>query len=94
VALGARVEDGHWVVEIRDHGPGIDPADLRRAFEPFFRGRADARGGAPGSGLGLAICAQLAERLGGAVDLENAPDGGTTARLLLPLGAPGGEEAP
>ncbi len=61
-------------VEVRDHGPGIDPDDLPHVFERFYRG-ASARG-EQGSGLGLAIVRQVAESHGGSVSVENAPGGG------------------
>jgi two-component system sensor histidine kinase MprB len=81
---GASVEivlrDG--VLTVRDHGPGIDPADLPHVFDRFHRG-ANARG-RPGSGLGLAIVRQVAEAHGGSVTLAPAPGGGTLARLRLP----------
>jgi two-component system, OmpR family, sensor histidine kinase MprB len=70
------------VLTVRDHGPGIDPADLPHVFDRFHRG-ANARG-RPGSGLGLAIVKQVAEAHGGGVALERAPGGGTIARLTLP----------
>jgi two-component system sensor histidine kinase MprB len=70
------------VLTVRDHGPGIDPADLPHVFDRFYRG-ANARG-RPGSGLGLAIVRQVAEAHGGSVGLEPALGGGTIARLTLP----------
>jgi two-component system sensor histidine kinase MprB len=74
---------GGGVLTVRDHGPGIDPADLPHVFDRFHRG-ANARG-RPGSGLGLAIVRQVAEAHGGTVALERAPGGGTLARLTLPV---------
>jgi two-component system, OmpR family, sensor histidine kinase MprB len=79
-AVEVRLRDG--VLTVRDHGPGIDPADLPHVFDRFHRG-ANARG-RPGSGLGLAIVRQVAEAHGGTVALEAAPGGGTLARLTLP----------
>jgi two-component system sensor histidine kinase MprB len=81
---GAVVEIGlrDGVLTVRDHGPGIDPADLPHVFDRFHRG-ANARG-RPGSGLGLAIVRQVAEAHGGSVALERAAGGGTIARLTLP----------
>ena len=70
-------------LSVRDHGPGIEPADLPHVFERFYRS-AGARG-LPGSGLGLAIVRQVAESGGGSVLAENADDGG--ARLVLELPA-------
>jgi two-component system sensor histidine kinase MprB len=79
-AVEIALSDG--VLTVRDHGPGIDPADLPHVFDRFHRG-ANARG-RPGSGLGLAIVRQVAEAHGGTVALEAAPGGGTLARLTLP----------
>ena len=62
-----------WVV-VRDHGDGIDDADLDRVFERFHR--ADDARSKPGSGLGLAIVRHVAEQHGGEVRAGNAPDGG------------------
>ena len=79
-----RLNKGAYTV--RDHGPGIDPADLPRVFERFYR--SDSARQLPGSGLGLAIVAQVAEDAGGSIKLEPASGGGTIARLALP-GDPG-----
>ena len=51
-------------VSVRDHGPGIDAADLPHVFERFYRSTAART--LPGSGLGLAIVAHVAEAHGGA----------------------------
>jgi two-component system sensor histidine kinase MprB len=68
-------------VVVRDHGPGIDDADLPYVFDRFYRAPA-ARGHA-GSGLGLAIVRQVAESHGGEVTAERANGGGTLVRLRL-----------
>jgi len=69
-------------VQVRDHGTGIDPADLPYVFDRFFRG-ANSRG-RQGSGLGLAIVRQAAVQHGGSVEAANAPDGGAVFMLRLP----------
>jgi two-component system sensor histidine kinase MprB len=74
-----RVRGGEVVV--RDHGPGIDDADLPYVFDRFYRAPS-ARGHA-GSGLGLAIVRQVAESHGGEVTAEQANGGGTLVRLRL-----------
>jgi two-component system sensor histidine kinase MprB len=69
-------------LSVRDHGPGIDPADAPHVFERFYR---SARARAlPGSGLGLSIVRQAAEDNGGQAWLVPAPGGGTVACLRLP----------
>ena len=81
-------------LSVRDHGPGIDPADMPHVFDRFYRA-ASARA-VPGSGLGLAIVRQTAEAHGGSVSVERADGAGTVFRLRLPaqpvatLGAPDG----
>jgi two-component system sensor histidine kinase MprB len=74
------VKDGN--VSVRDHGPGIDPADLPYVFDRFYR--AAAARGLPGAGLGLAIVRQVAEAHGGSVEAANAPGGGAVLQLRLP----------
>ncbi len=73
------VADGE--VTVRDHGPGIDPADLPHVFDRFYR--AAAARSTPGSGLGLAIVKQVAEAHGGHAAASNAEAGG--AILVLGL---------
>jgi two-component system sensor histidine kinase MprB len=71
--------DGVW---IRDHGTGIEEADLPYVFDRFYRG-ANSRH-RQGSGLGLAIVRQAATQHGGSVEAANAADGGAVFRLRLP----------
>ena len=75
-----RVADG--AIEVRDRGPGIDPEDLPRVFDRFYR--APAARARPGSGLGLAIVRQVAEASGGSVHAANHPGGGAALTLELP----------
>ena len=77
---------------VRDHGPGIAPADLPLVFDRFYR--APSARGVPGSGLGLSIVRQVAERHGGTVRAEAAPGAGTLIRFWLPGRAPRANPAP
>jgi two-component system sensor histidine kinase MprB len=69
-------------VRVRDHGTGIDEADLPYVFDRFYRGENSRH--RQGSGLGLAIVRQVAGQHGGSVDAANAPDGGAVFTLRLP----------
>jgi two-component system OmpR family sensor kinase/two-component system sensor histidine kinase QseC len=71
------------LLEVRDSGPGIAPAERERAFDRFYR-RASAPEG--GSGLGLAIVKAIADRHGAHVHLGDAPGGGLEVRVLFPPG--------
>jgi two-component system, OmpR family, sensor histidine kinase MprB len=70
-------------VTVRDHGPGIDAADLPHVFDRFYRAAAARK--LPGSGLGLAIVRQVAEAHGGTVTAEPAAGGGSLLTLRLPV---------
>ena len=70
-------------VVVRDHGPGIDEADLPLVFERFYRSPA-ARGTA-GSGLGLSIVRHVVDAHGGSVEATNAPGGGAVFTLRFPV---------
>ncbi|MFI6514369.1 sensor histidine kinase [Spirillospora sp. NPDC050679] len=73
---------GGPVLTVRDHGPGIAPADLPHVFDRFYR--ATAARALPGSGLGLAIVAQVAADHAAELTAEAAPGGGTLIRLRFP----------
>lgn len=74
---------GNWaIITVRDHGPGVAPEKLPQLTTPFFRGDA-ARTAATGAGLGLAIVEKAMQRMGGTLELANAPDGGLMAHLRL-----------
>jgi two-component system sensor histidine kinase EvgS len=68
---------------VHDHGRGIDPADLPRLFEPFFRARTAC--GVPGTGLGLAMSRRLARQMGGDLEIDSTPGAGTIATLTMVL---------
>jgi signal transduction histidine kinase len=74
------------VIEVVDRGPGIPEEEREHVFERFHRGRSATS--ASGFGLGLAIGRELAERMGGRLDLAD-PDDGVGARFVLGLQAAG-----
>jgi len=75
-----------WVIlTVRDHGQGVDPKKIAQLTTPFFRGDA-ARTAATGAGLGLAIVEKAVARMGGTLELGNAPDGGLMAHVRLKRG--------
>jgi two-component system, OmpR family, sensor histidine kinase MprB len=74
-------------LEVRDHGPGINPEDLSRVFERFYR--AVAARTTPGSGLGLAIVEQVAQEHGGRAFAANAEGGGAVVGFEMPVGKAG-----
>jgi signal transduction histidine kinase len=89
------VETGPGLLAVTDDGPGLDAADLERAFDRYVvhdRHRTDMRR-AGGVGLGLALVKELTEAMGGSVKAEPTPGGGATFTVRLPADAlptPGG----
>lgn len=71
---------------VRDHGPGVPPAQHDRLFLKFQRG-APPVDGAPGIGMELFIVATLAARMRATVRYEPADQGGARFILTLPARA-------
>lgn len=68
---------------VRDEGPGVPVGDRRRIFDRFSR--SEHTRSMPGSGLGLAIVAQIVERHGGSVFVDDGPRGGAEIGFVLPV---------
>jgi signal transduction histidine kinase len=83
--LGFPLAPGDYLrVDVADSGPGMDPATLARAIEPFFTTKPVGKG----TGLGLPMARAFAERFGGALTISSAPGFGTSVTLRLPAAAP------
>jgi two-component system phosphate regulon sensor histidine kinase PhoR len=88
VEVGAKKTDDRIIIQVRDHGSGIENVHLGRIFERFYRvdkGRSRQLGG---TGLGLSIVRHIALAHGGEVGVESTPGVGSTFSIILPS-APG-----
>jgi signal transduction histidine kinase len=85
VTLSGRRDGAHYVIEVKDEGPGVPPDVLPRIFEPFFTTREK------GTGLGLPLARKLVEAHGGTLKATSQP-GKTVFALSIPTGQP--TEAP
>jgi two-component system sensor histidine kinase PilS (NtrC family) len=65
-------------IRVIDDGPGIDPSDLPRIFDPFYTRRLG------GSGLGLSIAHRAVQAHGGALLASSIPGEGATFAIVLP----------
>lgn len=88
VEIAVGTADGAGVLEVRDHGPGIDPVHAARVFERFYRVDASRTRESGGAGLGMAIVAAIVGAHRGHVSLAETPGGGTTVRVVVPSGIP------
>ncbi|HEY2703588.1 MAG TPA: HAMP domain-containing sensor histidine kinase [Candidatus Dormibacteraeota bacterium] len=85
IEVGLRRVDGSAVLEVVDHGPGIQAEHAGRIFERFYRADAARSGDQGGSGLGLSIAAAVVQAHGGRISVDRTPGGGATFRIVLPL---------
>lgn len=84
IEVGATDSAGRPGIVVRDHGPGLDPAQIGSATERFWRSDGPADVG--GSGLGLAIASDLLHSLGGELSVESPEDGGLRVSLWMQTG--------
>ena len=78
------------VIQVRDHGPGIAPADLPHLFDRFYRGAA-AKSRTSGTGMGLWIVRGLLAVQNGRVWAENCADRGAQFTLEVPAEVQAGD---
>ena len=71
-------QDSTVALEVADDGPGIAPSDRDRVFEFGFTTKPT------GTGMGLPIVQRLVAEMGGTIDIDDAPRGGTVVRVFLP----------
>ena len=83
IAVGS--EGRTAVLEVRDHGPGVPPAETERIFGRFYRLDSSRSRASGGSGLGLAIVAAIAAAHGGTTRASETPGGGLTITVTLPI---------
>jgi len=84
VEIAARREnDGGLLFTVRDHGPGVKKAEMKKIFELFYRPKNELTRDTVGTGIGLALVRQLATAMGARVDLRNC-EPGAELRLNFP----------
>ena len=79
-----REAGGGASITVTDTGIGIDPVELPRIFDRFFRGSRASEARGSGSGLGLSIVRGIVEMHGGSVSVESRLGSGTMFRVMLP----------
>jgi two-component system NtrC family sensor kinase len=68
------------VLTVEDDGPGVDPENAERIFQPFFTTKPKGQG----TGLGLSICRGIVEAHGGSITAQPHPRGGAVFRVVVP----------
>jgi two-component system, NtrC family, sensor kinase len=81
ISVSARAESDRAVIRVGDDGPGV-PADIRdEIFDFGFTTKSESGG----TGFGLALSRHLADKMGGTLELETPPGGGSLFTLSIPL---------
>jgi CheY-like chemotaxis protein/anti-sigma regulatory factor (Ser/Thr protein kinase) len=85
IVVEPAAETGRLAIAVRDTGIGIAAGDRGRIFHEFEQVDGGLTRKFDGVGLGLTISKRIVERMGGAIDVESAPDRGSTFRIVVPL---------
>ena len=76
---------GSLILTVSETGIGIAPDNLATLFQKFEQADASTTRRFGGTGLGLSICRDLAELMGGKIEVDSVPGEGATFRATLPL---------
>lgn len=85
IEIGVSAIDGHALMSVTDHGPGLRPEDMEKIFEPFYRADPSRSRDSGGVGLGLSIVNAVVIAHGGHVKVKETAGGGVTFEVELPL---------
>ena len=72
-------DDGNYIIQVRDNGPGIAEDMMDKIFSPSFTTKTS------GMGLGLALVKSIIEEAGGEINFESSPEKGTIFEIHLPV---------
>jgi signal transduction histidine kinase len=73
------MENGKFILSVRDTGQGVSRENLSKIFEPFFTTKDT------GLGLGLATTKRIIEEHGGRIDFQSSEGEGSSVIISLPL---------
>lgn len=85
IEVDAEYKDGSIVISVEDSGVGIAKRDMKKIFDAFTQAQNSIIKRSGGTGLGLSICKQLAEIMGGYIDVESTIGKGSKFTLNLPV---------
>lgn len=86
VVLDIQFMIDHWIIRVKDNGPGILPEDQQKIFEPFFRSKHTET--VQGTGLGLSIVKNAVSILQGEITVHSVPGSGSEFMVKLPVLSP------
>lgn len=85
IDINLSLEQGAVSMEVLDRGPGLDPGDIPRLTEAFYRPDSSRQRNTGGYGLGLYLCKLIVDAHAGQITIESEPGSGTRVIVILPL---------
>ena len=84
ITIRTTLRDRFVEFSVADQGPGIEPTEVKRIFEKFYRGK-EHRCRIQGTGMGLPIAKAIVEAHGGAISVESKVGEGSVFSFTLPI---------
>lgn len=85
ITIRGRLDDGSFVLECGDTGPGIPDEESTRIFDAFFQGRREQGGQVGGTGIGLSVVMECVQAHNGSVELVDSDEfAGAHFRIRIP----------
>ncbi len=78
-------EGDQAVLDVIDAGPGIDPEDKARVFDPFYQGKRSPSSEAEGTGIGLSLAKEYVLAHHGKIEIIDGKNSGAHIRVTLPI---------
>lgn len=88
IVVRAAAEEETALISVQDFGIGLEPVELGRIFERFYRGSEALTRAVKGAGLGLTLVKQIVEAHRGSIEVSSVPGAGSTFALRLPVSGP------
>lgn len=85
IDLRFQKKENYALIQVIDRGVGIDPKEIERIFEKFYRVSSEENKRLPGTGLGLTLVSHIVKAHGGRIEVESEPGKGSTFSIYLPL---------
>ncbi|HSD56102.1 MAG TPA: HAMP domain-containing sensor histidine kinase, partial [Candidatus Saccharimonadales bacterium] len=85
ITIEGHKKAGHYLLAVKDRGPGIASEDLPHIFDRLYRGDKARSTEVIGYGLGLSLAKEIADANGATISARNNPDGGACFEISLEL---------
>ena len=89
IGIRAETVNSQIHIHVSDHGLGLEPQELPRIFDPFYRTEAAVNAQIHGTGLGLALAKSIAEAMQGQLSVRSIAGEGSIFTLTLPVTSQG-----